>query len=174
MTLIASIQRRPEGFLTVSDVILSTERPGRRPEIDLPLRGQNSFRPFTADRDPWPIGMTQKTLLLRPNGMALWAGSYVIARAVLNDLATAYAQGQRPTLEDIIKSSGISQSEVDQISIIAFLDQGDAILQQVLNTEPSSARSDRSFTRALGPTRRYLMLTIERWPPTWPTFIAAT
>src|SRR5262249_17244102 len=132
---------RPEGFLTVSDVILSTERPGRRPEIDLPLRGQNSFRPFTADRDPWPIGMAQKTLLLRPNGMALWAGSYVIARAVLNDLATAYAQGQRPTLEDIIKSSGISQSEVDQISIIAFLDQGDAILQQVLNTE----RIERPF-----------------------------
>jgi hypothetical protein len=44
---------------------------------------------------------------------------------VLKDLAAAYAQGQRPTLVEVIQSSGLSQSEVDQIAIIAFLDLGD-------------------------------------------------
>jgi hypothetical protein len=138
MTLIASIQR-PEGILTVSDVMLSSERRGLKPSVDLPLRGQDLFRSFDPSRstetNPSPVGIAQKTVLLEPNGMALWAGSHTIASAVLKDLAAAYAQGQRPCLDHVVQSSGISQSEADQISVIAFLDHGDSIVQQVLNTE---------------------------------------
>jgi hypothetical protein len=127
--------------------MLSTEKHGLKPIPDLPLRGQELFKPFyySITTNPSPVGMVQKTVLLEPNGMALWVGSHVIASVVLKDLAAAYAQGQRPNLKDVIHSSGIAQSEADQISIIAFLDHGDAILQQVLNTE----RLERRFASIL-------------------------
>jgi hypothetical protein len=144
MTLIASIQR-PEGILTVSDVMLSAERHSSQPGVDLPLRGQNSFRPSDLNRSareiPSVVGMSQKTVLLEPNGMVLWAGSKIIASAVIRELAAALAQGQCPTLQEVIQHSEISQSEADQISIIAFIDHGDTIVQQLLNAE----RLERPF-----------------------------
>lgn len=138
MTLIASIQRT-EGILTVSDVMLSAERRGVRPDVDLPLRGQNLFRSLDASRGAEtilsPVGVIQKTVLLEPNGVALWAGSRIIAYAVIKQLAADYAQGKDSTLDEVIQSLAISQSDAEQISIIAFLDHGDRIVQRVLNAE---------------------------------------
>jgi hypothetical protein len=86
MTLIASIQR-PEAILTISDVMLSTERQTSKTRVDFPLRGQDMFTPLTlhrgAEATASPVGMSQKTVLLEPNGVALWAGSQIIASAVL-------------------------------------------------------------------------------------------
>jgi hypothetical protein len=145
MTLIASFQRHPEGIFTVSDVMLSVDRPRPKLSIDFPLRRQDFLRPSdgfrSAETNTSPVGMAQKMVILDPNGMALWAGSRAVAYAIFKDLAGAYALGQRPSLEEVIQSSGVLRREADQVAIIAFLDHGDSIVQQVLHTE----RLERSF-----------------------------
>jgi len=65
----------------------------------------------------------------------LWAGSYVVARLVIDNLAKAYAGGRRPTVQQTIRALGLSQSEVNQISLIAFFDQDQHIVQAVLNVD---------------------------------------
>src|SRR5262245_14021261 len=143
MTLIASIQR-PEGFFTVSDVMLSTERRGLKLNVDLPLRRQDLFRPFDESPSTEQIRRPWEWLKRRSYSSPMewpFGQDPIIASAVLKRLAAACAQGQHPALEDVIQSSGISQRQADQISIIAFLDNGHAIVQQVLNTE----RLERRF-----------------------------
>lgn len=144
MTLIASFQR-PEGIVTISDVLLSSERARPPAAIDLPLRSRNLFHvsqePASANFVSLPVGMAQKAVLLEPNGLVLWAGSKVIATSLIRDIAHASIQGRVPSLDEVIAQSGISRREADQVSLIAFLDRGDAIIQHVHQTE----RTERSF-----------------------------
>jgi hypothetical protein len=139
LTLIASFQR-PEGIVTISDVMLSIERAaGPSSQVEFPLRMPHLFQPFDAsvskDVVSSPVGMAQKAVMLEPNGLVLWAGSRIVAASLIKDLALASNQISPPSLEWVIEHSGVSKAEADQVSLITFLDRGNSIVQYVHNTQ---------------------------------------
>lgn len=66
-----------------------------------------------------------------PTAWCCGAGSRIIAASLIKDLARACNQGPPPRLDEVIALSGISQAEAEQVSLIAFLDHGSAIVQDV-------------------------------------------
>ena len=135
MTLIASIQR-PEGILTISDImiVIETVEPGGI--VSLPLAQQRLFRP--ASPNVLPPGshikrLAQKAVLFNGDCMALWAGTEVFARLAIKAVAEAFAKGTRKPLLNILTAADLEPKHLDEIELIVFRDERTDPKQYLLN-----------------------------------------
>ncbi len=108
--------------------------------VILPLTGQDFFQPrhqvSAMSQEFVPSGSAQKCVFVGDNSLALWAGSALIARVVLKELAENYQRGLGyETIEDLVTQIGLTQSDVESISLILFRDIGSRIVQDTLNTQ---------------------------------------
>ncbi|CAL4866746.1 hypothetical protein MMA231_00991 [Asticcacaulis sp. MM231] len=117
MTIIAGwTDPKTSECVCVADILLTRPTPGEEALVDLPFTGKRPEQLGVHHAG----GMGQKLILLTPNDAILWAGSQIVAHAIIDAVREALALGRDFLLSEIIKEMGLAQHEVEAIALIYY------------------------------------------------------
>lgn len=131
MTIILTVIGNDTGLFSLGDIL--TSAPGYLGAgLSLPLQFD---APAHSSGGYGLSGFAQKLALVTPNVLVAWAGSYAVARALVERVKLSAIRDEHVDLTAVVSASGLSTAEVAEVSLILHQVIGDQIEIQFLNAE---------------------------------------
>ena len=131
VTIILTALGSDTGLFSLGDIL--TSAPGY-PGTGLPLPLQ--FDSAARSSGEYSLrGFAQKLTLVTPNVLVSWAGSHIVARALVKRVRLIARSDKYVDLAAVVSASGLSDAELAEVSLILHQVVGDSINIQALNAE---------------------------------------
>lgn len=131
MTMILTALGEETGLFVLRDILTSTPQKVRA-KVPLPLQ----FEALVHSAGDYSVaGFAQKLTLVSPTVLVAWAGSYVVACALIKAIKDAARPDVALDLATIVSTAGPSEAEIERVSLIVHQVLGDHIQIHCLNAE---------------------------------------
>lgn len=131
MTMILTALGKETGLFALGDILTSTTQKVDA-KVPLPLQFEALVH---SSGDYSVVGFAQKLTHVSPTVLVAWAGSYVVACTLILAIRDAVRADVPIDLATIVTTVGLSESEVESVSLIVHQVLGDQMQIQCLNAE---------------------------------------